>query len=61
MWDKLRTRMRLGELASEPPNECIDRNVGCSRGEAGDDWLYPCGSEFIGSAIVGLPLQGCWE
>jgi hypothetical protein len=35
MWDRLWTRMRLGELASDPGTDCIDLYVGSNRGESG--------------------------
>ena len=54
IWDKLLTRMRLGELASEPPSDAIDRNVGCRRGESGDacEWGR---AELIASGVAWLP------
>ena len=29
--------MRLGEVASEVPKERVERKVGCSRGDAGEE------------------------
>jgi hypothetical protein len=31
--ERLRTLMRLGDVASEPPSDREDRYVGCNRGE----------------------------
>lgn len=61
MWDRLRTLIRLGELASEPPDDRIDGIVGCNCGDAGDCWTLPYGADVIDSAamaVAWLPLWG---
>lgn len=42
--------MRLGEVASEPPNERVDRYVGCNRGEGGEE-----ATTRLGSPVRGKP------
>lgn len=42
--DKSLTLIRLGDVASEPPNDLVDRYVGCSRGEFGESTARPPGS-----------------
>lgn len=46
--DKSRILMRLGEVASEPPSDLVDRYVGCNRGEGGDAAITTEGSPVNG-------------
>lgn len=48
--------MRLGEFASDPPRDCIERKVGCKRGDSGEVWVYGLGAEVIASPPEAWPL-----
>ena len=48
--ERSRTLMRLGEVASEPPSDLVDRYVGCNRGEGGE-WA----TTTLGSLVRGKP------